>query len=158
MRTTLNIFGENTLFTLNRLVSLLRGRRFDVVSLTPARTLDRGTMSITVVVDGARVRPDRLASCVEKLDEVFGVALVERDTAVRRELALVKVHHTGAAATIVDALGTHVARVVDRTADTMIVEIVGDPEAVDRAVDALGGGILAMARVGEVALVRGPAN
>jgi acetolactate synthase-1/3 small subunit len=156
MRTTLNVFGENTLFTLNRLVSLLRGRRFDVVSLTPARTLDHGTTSITVVVDGARVRPDRLASCVEKLDEVFGVALIERDTAVRRELALVKVHHSRAAETIVDALEAHVARVVDRTGNTMIVELVGEPEVVDRAIDALGGGILAMARVGEVALTRGP--
>jgi acetolactate synthase-1/3 small subunit len=156
MRTTFNVFGENTLFTLNRLVSLLRGRRFDVISLTPARTVDHATTSITVVVDGAGVRPDRLVSCVEKLDEVFGVALIERDTAVRRELALVKVHHTRAAEAIVDALGAHVARVVDRTADTMIVEIVGEPEAVDRAVDALGGGILAMARIGEVALARGP--
>jgi acetolactate synthase small subunit len=82
--------------------------------------------------------------------------VVEPDMAVRRELALVKVHHTRAAETMVDALGADLARVVDRTAGTMIVELVGEPEAVDRAVDALGGGILAMARIGEVALARGP--
>jgi acetolactate synthase-1/3 small subunit len=155
MRTTFNVVGENTLFTLNRLVSLLRGRRFDVVSLTPARTADHATTSITVVVDGARVRPERVVSCVEKLDEVFDVAVVEPDMAVRRELALVKVHHTRAADTMVDALGADLARVVDRTAGTMIVELVGEPEAVDRAVDALAGGILAMARIGAVALERG---
>jgi acetolactate synthase-1/3 small subunit len=138
-------------------VSLLRGHRFDVVSLTPARTADPETTSITVVVDGARVRPERVLSCVEKLDEVFGVALIEPDTAVRRELALVRVHHNSAIDAIVDTLGAHVARIVDRTGDSIIVELVGEREAVDHAVDALGGGrILAMARVGEVALARGP--
>ena len=156
MRTTFVVFGENTLFTLNRIVSLLRGRGFDVISLTPARTANQRTTSITVVLDGERVRVERARACMEKLDEVDRVTLMERDHSIRRELALVKVHHSPAADAVVERLGAQ-ARVVDRTADTMIVELVGEPEAIDQAVQTLRGvGILTMTRVGEVALACGP--
>jgi acetolactate synthase-1/3 small subunit len=156
MRTTLVVFGENTLFTVNRIVSLLRGRRFDVISLTPARTEDQRTTSITIVFDGERARAERARALMEKLDEVDRVALMDRDHSIRRELALVKLNQSPAADAAVERVGGW-ARVVDRTADTMIVELVGEPEAIDHAVNALREvGILAMTRVGEVALACGP--
>lgn len=155
MRTTLVVFGDNTLFTLNRIVSLLRGRSFNVISLTPGRTEDQRTTSITIVLDGERVRAERARASMEKLDEVDRVALMDRDHSIRRELALVKMHESRGADTAVESLGV-LACVVDRTADTLIVQLVGEPEAVDHGVQTLRGvGIQAMTRVGEVALVCG---
>src|SRR5687768_4127166 len=96
MQSTLIARGLDGLSTLNRIVSLLRGRSFGIVSLTAARTDAPGVAHVTIVVDASRTRPDRVASCLEKLEDVLSVEEIDPAHAVQRELALIKVARTEA--------------------------------------------------------------
>jgi acetolactate synthase-1/3 small subunit len=156
MQSTLIARGQDGLSTLNRIVSLLRGRSFGIVSLTSGRTDTPGEAHLTIVVDASRTPPDRVASCLEKLEDVWSVEEVDPARAVQRELALVKIARTDATGPeLASLLETGIARVVDSSDTTVIVEVVGAPQEVDRAISAMSrDGVVDVARVGQVAMVR----
>lgn len=157
MQSTLIARGLDGLSTLNRIISVLRGRSFGIVSLNAARTDAPGVAHVTIVVDASRTPPDRVASCLEKLEDVLSVEQVDPAHAVQRELALVKVARTDAITSRLSSLvGAGVARIIDVNETTAIVEVVGTPQEVDEAISALHDvGVLEVARMGQVAMVRG---
>ncbi len=157
MQSTLIARGQDGLATLNRIVSLLRGRSFAIVSLTAGRTDAPGIAHVTIVVDASRTSPDRVVSCLEKLEDVSSVEEVDPAHAVQRELALVKVARTDATTSRLSSLvGAGAARIVDSSETTAIVEVVGTPQEVDAAIAAMQDlGVLEVARMGQVAMARG---
>src|SRR5688500_18824063 len=105
----------NTLQALNRLISLLRGRDFHIESLAVARSERSDVSRLTIVVDATRTRPDRVASCLQRLEEVWSVRRVERSEVVRREMALIKFTEDAVPGDCISAvLGSGAARLVER--------------------------------------------
>ena len=157
MQSTLIARGHDGLATLNRIVSLLRGRSFGIVSLTSGRTDAPGVAHVTIVVDASRTSPDRVVSCLEKLEDVSSVEEVDPAHAVQRELALVKIARTDrTTAQLSSLVGVAAARIVDSSETTAIVELVGAPQEVDAAIAAMRKvGVLEIARMGQVAMARG---
>ena len=157
MQSTLIARGQDGLATLNRIVSLLRGRSFGIVSVTSGRTDAPGMAHVTIVVDASRTSPDRVVSCLEKLEDVSSVEEVDPAHAVQRELALIKVARTDATTSCLSSLvGAGAARIVDSSETTAIVEVVGTPQEVDAAIAAMQDvGVLEIARMGQVAMARG---
>lgn len=147
----------NTLQALNRVVSLLRGRDFHVESLAVARSERSDVARLTIVVDATRTRPDRVASCLDKLEEVWGVRRVERSDVVRREAALIKFIEDAVPGELVSAVvGSGAARVIERSGGAAILEIVGTPEEVDDAIGSLPpASILEIARLGQMVMACG---
>jgi acetolactate synthase-1/3 small subunit len=159
MQSTLIARGQDGLSTLNRIVSLLRGRSFGIVSLTAGRTDEPGVAHVTIVVDASRTPPDRVVSCLEKLADVSSVEELDPAHTVQRELALVKIVRTDGVTSQLSSLVGVAARIVDLSEASAIVEVVGTPQEVDDTIAAMRDvGVLEVARLGQVAMTRGTAG
>jgi acetolactate synthase small subunit len=149
---------RNTLQALNRVVSQLRGRDFHVESLGIAHSERSDVARLIIVVDAARTRPERVAWCLDRLEEVWSVRRVEGSEVVRREAALIKFNEDSVPSELVSAVvGSRAARVIERSGGATILEIVGAPEEVDDAIGSLPPeSILEIARLGQLVMARGP--
>jgi acetolactate synthase-1/3 small subunit len=157
MTTMLVASARGSLQALNRVVSLLRGRDFRIASLTTMTSETSDVVRLAIAVDASRTRPARVSSCLDKLEEVWSVRELEPSDAVTRELAVVKV---SAAALATERVASSVAagstRVLERNADTAILEITGAPPDVEAVVRALPPAlVIEVARLGPLVMSRG---
>ena len=148
---------EDKLITLNRVVSLLRARQFSTVSIGTAKTERPGVVRLTVVVDSEHTPPSRVVACLSKLEDVWNVNERSLNAALCRELALVKVAVKPGAAALPPDLAQHGSiRVVHRDDHVMVLEVVAEPEEVDRILRALESfGILELVRASHLTIEPG---
>jgi acetolactate synthase-1/3 small subunit len=149
--------ARNTLHALNRVVSIIRGRAFHVESMAVTRSERSDMTRLAIIVDATRTRPERVASCLDRLEEVWSVRRVERSEMVQREAALIKFIESSVPGELVfAAVESGVARVIERSGGAAILEIVGTPEEVDDAIGSLPpASILEIARLGQLVMARG---
>jgi acetolactate synthase-1/3 small subunit len=147
---------QDSLQALNRVVSLLRGRNFRIDSLTMARSEQPEVARLTVLVDATQPRPQRVASCLDKLEEVWGVREVDPSEVVRRQAALVKVNDSEAVRDWIASLPVSgAARVAERSGGVAILELFGTPEEVEYAIASLPpDSIIECARLGQFVMLR----
>jgi acetolactate synthase-1/3 small subunit len=140
-----------------RVMGMFRRRAFNVESLTVGHSETEGVSRMTFVVDTSKV-PSRIVEAnLRKLVPVLDVHDVTHVPTVSRELALIRVRCAERERSRVnDLISIFRARIVDVAADTVLVEVTGDPEKVDGLVDLLRSrGIVEMVRTGKVAMTRG---
>src|SRR5215218_2866133 len=156
MKRTLVALMQDHPGVLNRVVSLIRRRNFNIDSLTVGHSETPGISRLTLVVDAAGV--EQIIKQLYRLIEVLKVSDVTEDAIVEREIALIKVHAPRATRTELIALvGIYNARIVDVGASTMIVEITAFPSKVEQFVEIMRPfGIKELLRTGRIAMVRGP--
>ena len=135
---TLVADADDTLITINRVISLLRVRRFAVVSIATARTHTPGVARLTIVIDADRTPSGRVTASLAKLADVRNVVELDPVEKLCRELALVRV----AAVSGKPFLPPEVAarddvRVLHRDDRCLVLEIVAEPEDVDDILQAL---------------------
>ena len=154
---TLAVYVEDKPGVLNRIASLFRRRAFNIDSLTVGHTETPGVSRMTIVCDVDDTSARRVESNVYKLVNVLRVDDLTRVPSLERELAMIKVTATPESrAQIMQLAGVFRARVVDVSAETLIVETTGTEEKIDRLLDVLRPyGIIEMARTGRVAMARG---
>jgi acetolactate synthase-1/3 small subunit len=156
-RQTLVALLENRVGTLDRVTGVLRRRRFEVRSLSVGETV--GTqlrrMTLTLVGDGADAR--RAANHLAKLADVVHVELLTDQPAVQRDLAMFKLAYGPTTLGVINALCEPFrGRVLDVSPESVIVEVTGGPDKIDRFRDLLEPlGILEMVRSECVAMGRG---
>lgn len=140
---------------LHRVVSLFRRRGYNIESLTVGKTETPGVSRMTIVSDGNDV--EQVTKQLYRLIEVLKVSDVTNDATVEREIALIKVHAPKSSrAELVALANVFEAKTVDVGPTSMIFEITGEPEAVDRYLDVLRPfGIKEMMRAGRIAMIRG---
>lgn len=140
-----------------RVIGMFRRRAFNVESLAVGHSETPGVSRMTFVVDTSRVASRIVEANLRKLVPVLDVHDVTHVPAVARELALIRVKCAeGERSAVNDLISIFRARIVDVAADSVIVEISGDPEKVDGLVDLLRPrGIVEMVRTGKVAMTRG---
>lgn len=154
---TLIALVEDKPGVLNRVSSLFRRRNFNIESLTVGRTSEPGTSRMTIVVDTDAAGSGRAAAYLSKLVDVLQVEELGDGPALSRDLALVKVavagHDRAALQRVVDETRAHI---VDTGAQSMTLEITGEPAHVDAVIGRLKPlGIVEMVRTGQVAMRRG---
>ncbi len=140
-----------------RVIGMFRRRAFNVESLAVGHSETPGVSRMTFVVDTSRVTSKLVEANLRKLVPVLDVHDVTHVPAVARELALIRVKCAeGERSAVNDLISIFRARIVDVAADSVIVEISGDPEKVDGLVELLRPrGIVEMVRTGKVAMTRG---
>ena len=155
MKHTLVALVQDHPGVLNRVVSLVRRRNFNIDSLTVGHSETPGISRMTLVVDTAEV--EQIMKQLYRLIEVLKVSDVTHDQPLEREVALIKVHAPRATRSELIALvGIYGAKVVDVGASTMIVEITAFPSKVEQFVEIMRPfGIREMLRTGRIAMVRG---
>jgi acetolactate synthase-1/3 small subunit len=156
MKRTLVALVQDNPGVLNRVVSLIRRRNFNIDSLTVGHSETPGISRLTLVVDAAGV--EQIIKQLYRLIEVLKVSDVPDDAIVEREIALIKVHAPRATrAELIALVGIYNARIVDVGASTMIVEITAFPSKVEQFVEIMRAfGIKELLRTGRIAMVRGP--
>ena len=144
---------------LSRVTSLFRRLNVNITSLTVGSSETIGVSRMTIVADAAEDRAHRIRASLYKLVEVIEIDNVGRQSAVVRELALLKVEVGPANRSDLFQLAeVFRARIVDLAPESLMLEITGGASKIEGLVQILQQGnyrILEMARTGRMAMRRG---
>jgi acetolactate synthase-1/3 small subunit len=154
---TFVVHVENKPGVLTRVASLFRRRAFNIDSLTVGRTEKPAVSRMTIVVDTDHDGARRLEAHLYKLVNVLLVEDITDQPAINRDLAMIKVSCTqDTRPQILGLIEVFRARVVDLAMDSIIMEITGNEEKIDRLIEVLQPyGLLEMVRTGIVSMRRG---
>ena len=160
MQHTLIALVEDKPGVLTRVASLFRRRNFNIASLNVGRTEKPDMSRMTIVVDEKGSSPmdaRRVEANLYKLVNVLRVDDVTAQPTVERDLALIKVAaRNGKRTEIMQLVDVYRARIVDVTAESLVVEITGTEDKIESMVEILRPfGIIEMVRTGVVSMTRG---
>ena len=157
MRHTLVAWVEDRPGVLARVAGMFRRRAFNIISLTVGHSERPGLSRMTIVVDTERLDADLVEANLRKLVDVVDVHDITSRAAVRREFAFIKVRADSASRIEIAQLAEIFrAKIVDVGLDSVIVEVSGDEEKIDRLIEVLSPkGVLEVVRTGCVAMERG---
>ncbi|EMA37949.1 acetolactate synthase small subunit [Halococcus hamelinensis] len=153
-RTVLSALVKNEPGVLAKISGLVSRRQFNIESLTVGTTTNPETSRVTVVIEESEPGIRQVETQLAKLVNVISVRELG-DDAVGRELVVLKVHgdepdKVHAVTEMYGGTTLHAGR------DTITIEITGDEQTVDDAVDAYQQfGVRELARTGQTALARG---
>lgn len=140
---------ENKYGVLARITGLFMRKGFNIDSLTVGETEDKAVSRITITLDGDEFARKQLIYQLQKLYNVEQVSLMEGER-VERELLLIKVRNTFEIKAAAEKLR---GKILDDTADTLCVEVVGEPEKINDFIKVMKPfGILEMCRTGVAAI------
>src|SRR5216117_2807794 len=149
MRHVISILVENEFGVLARVAGLFSGRGFKIESLSVAETLDLTVSRITLVTRGDDQVLEQMEKQLNKLICVIKVGDFTATEHVERELVLIKVRAD-------ERTRGELAKIIDVSRESYIVEITGAEEKVNALVELLKPiGILEIVRTDKVAMYRG---
>lgn len=148
---------DNTSGVLSRISGLFSRRGYNIESITAGVTSDPRVTRITIVATGDDEILDQIEKQVAKLVDVLTIKELKPEESVYRELVLVKIkvsaNQRKDAVSIVDIFR---AKVIDVSAEGMIIELTGNQSKIQAFLDLLEGfEILELARTGIAGLRRG---
>ena len=154
---TLVVLVEDHPGVLNRVVSLLRRRSFNIDTITVGQSEQPGVSRMTLVVNGDDAAVEQAGKQLYKLMEVLKVTDVSDTATIKHELLLVKVatkpekrHEVMLVAQIYDG------RVLDASPNSLLIEVAGSPERIDAFLAMVRPyGIRELVRTGPIAMTRG---
>ncbi len=157
MKHTMIAWMEDKPGVLNRVTGLFRRRSFNIESLTVGHSEAPGISRMTFVVDADDRELRQVQTQLAKLVNVTSVENVTDEPTVIRELALVKVHTSGASrGEVMQLVDIYRASVVDVAMDSLVIQITGPEDRVNSLIKLLENfGIEEIVRTGRVAMVRG---
>jgi acetolactate synthase I/III small subunit len=153
---TLVVLVEDQPGVLNRVVSLMRRRSFNIDSITVGHSEQPGMSRMTLVVRGEDAEVEQVSKQLYKLLEVQKVTDLLASEAVTREMVMVKVAAKGQSrAEILQLVQVYDARVLDATPSTLMIEASGDEHHIDSFLAMMRiFGIREMVRSGKIAMSR----
>lgn len=157
MRRILAVLLENEAGALSRVVGLFAQRNYNIESLTVAPTEDLTLSRLTITTVGDERTIEQITKQLHKLVEVVKIMdLCEADH-IERELMLIKIGASGDARQEVKRTADIFrAQIVDVTADTYTVQLIGPSDKLDAFIRAIGNTpILEVVRSGVSGVGRG---
>src|SRR5690554_4213784 len=153
---TLVLLTEDHPGVLNRVVSLMRRRSFNIDSITVGHSEQPGVSRMTIQLRGKQEDIEQAGKQLYKLLEVIKVIDLQPSEAMIRELVLVKVAAKGSVrAEVVQTADIYGARVLDATPNSVMIEMSGAEEEIESFLTMMRVyGIREMVRSGKVALPR----
>ena len=161
MRSILAVLLENEAGALSRVVGLFAQRNYNIESLTVAPTEDPTLSRLTLTPSGDENKITQIRKQLDKLVEVVRVVDLCESPHVERELLLIKVSAQGDARQEVKrSADIFRGQIVDVTAQTYTIQLVGPSEKLDAFVRAVEDSsedvtILEVVRTGVSGLGRG---
>lgn len=154
---TLSVLVENTPGVLARVSSLFMRRGFNIDSLAVGPTEIPEISRMTIVVNVDELPLEQVTKQLNKLVNVLKIVELESDSAVERELMLIKVKtdaHTRGQ--VLETVQLFRAKVVDVSTDAVTIEATGDVGKLNAMLNVLEPfGIREIAQSGRVAIGRG---
>jgi acetolactate synthase-1/3 small subunit len=157
MLNTFMVYVENKPGVLTRVASLFRRRAFNIDSLTVGRTEKPEVSRMTITVDADHDQARRIEANLYKLVNVLLVENITNQSAIVRDLAMIRVaaRHEERSH-VLELANVFRARVVDVAPESLTIEITGAEDKIDGLLELLRPyGVLEMVRTGIVAMRRG---
>jgi acetolactate synthase-1/3 small subunit len=160
MRHTISVLVENKFGVLARIATLFAARGFNIDSLAVGETEDPDISRMTIVVRGDDHILEQVEKQLNKLIDVIKVTDFKEAQHIERDLALIKVKADKTnRSEIMQITDIFRARIVDVSADSIVVEITGDEEKILALINMLQPfGIKEVCRTGIIAIGRGQAT
>jgi acetolactate synthase-1/3 small subunit len=157
-RHTLSVLVENKPGVLARVSSLFSRRGYNIHSLAVGPTENPVVSRMTIVVSVDELPLEQVTKQLNKLVNVLKIVELPADTAVQRELLLIKIKADhGARAQVSTVVDMFRAHIVDVTPDSLTVEATGTSDKLEALVRMLEPfGVRELVQSGMVALGRGP--
>lgn len=157
MRHIISVLLENESGALARLVGLFAQRGYNIDSLTVAPTEDSTLSRLTLVTHGNDQVIEQITKQLHKLIEVVKLTDLSEAAHIERELMLVKVKAVGEQRDEVKrSADIFRGQIVDVSATTYTVQLVGTSDKLDAFIQALSGTqILEVVRSGVSGISRG---
>ena len=138
MRSILAVLLENEAGALSRVVGLFAQRNYNIESLSVAPTEDPTLSRLTLTTSGDENKITQIRKQLDKLVEVVRVVDLCESPYVERELLLIKVSAQGEAREEVKrSADIFRGQIVDVTAQTYTIQLVGPSEKLDAFVKAV---------------------
>ena len=153
---TLVVLVEDQPGVLNRVVSLLRRRSFNIDSIAVGHSEQPGYSRMTLQVQGEDYEIEQIGKQLYKLLEVEKVTDLPSSQAITRELVMVKVAAKGPQrAEVLQIADIYNARVLDATPGSLMLEACGSEDEIESFLAMMRiFGIREMVRGGKIAMAR----
>ena len=156
-RHVLVVIVNNRPGVLNRVASLVRARNFNIESLAVGHTERPDISRMTITLRGDDFAVEQMEKQLYRLIDVLKVQDLPEAGVIEHELALIKVRATNHnRSAILKIVELYKGRVLDVSADALVVEHSGTEQENDSLIALMGGfGIKELVRTGAVAMSRG---
>lgn len=157
MRHVLSALVQNQPGVLAHISGMLASRGFNIDSLAVGETEVADLSRVTFVVHGDDAELEQVRKQLDKVVTVVKVQDISSEDFVERDLMIIKVKATPQQRVEISLLvDMFRGRVVDISADTLMVEISGQEAKIEAFINLMRPyGIMELARTGRIALVRG---
>ena len=157
MKRILAILVEDRPGVLTRVSGLFSRRGYNIQNIAVGRTMEPGVSRMTVTVDADPLTVEQIVKQLNKLIDVLKVSDLTDESAVGRELMLVKVKaEPGRRGEIQQMAATFRAKIIDLSPDSMIIEVTGEEQKLQAFLMMMQEfGIKEIASTGKVSLLRG---
>ncbi len=156
-RHTLSVLVQDQPGVLARIASLFSRRGFNIESLAVGPTEHEGVSRMTIVVNVDDLPLEQVTKQLNKLINVLKIVELDPDSSIRRELVLVKVRaDQSIRSQVLETVQLFRAKVVDVSADSVIIEATGNADKLDALLRVLEPfGVKELVQSGMVAMGRG---
>ena len=122
---------------LTRMSGMFTMRGINITSLTVSPCEKEGLSRMTVTILGSESELENVRKQLSNLIEVVKVVDLKEDTAIIRDLCLLKIHikDTKARSEVMQLAESFGVKTVDATLDSVILELTDEPKKIDRFVD-----------------------
>lgn len=160
MKHTISILVENHAGVLARVTGLFARRGFNIDSLAVGVTDDERVSRITIVADGSAYTLEQIEKQLNKLIDVIKVKTLHNDSAVTRELVLIKVSCTQKQrAELISIAEIAKGKISDISPNSMTIELSDTKQNLDTYEELLKPyGIKEVVRTGTIAMQKGEAT
>ncbi len=157
MRHTITVLVENEFGVLSRVSGLFSGRGFNIDSLSVAPTNEDGISRMTIVTRGDEQIMEQISKQLNKLIDVIKVIDFTEESAIEREIALIKVTaEDESRAEVLRIVDIFRAKIIDVTPRSYTIEATGSPSKIDAILELLRPlGLKELVRTGPAAIGRG---
>jgi acetolactate synthase-1/3 small subunit len=157
MRHIISMLIENESGALSRVAGLFSARGYNIQELTVAPTEDETVSRLTLVTQGNEQQIEQIVKHLNRLIDVVKVVDLTNGEHIERELLLIKLVATGTNREELKRLADIFrAQIVDVTASTYTVQLVGDKGKTDAFIHSVDPSlILETVRSGALGIMRG---
>ena len=159
-RRVFSLLVENNPGVTSHISGLFSRRGYNIDSFSSGVTANPLYTRITIVASGEDEILEQIEKQVAKLEDVVDIKTLEPGYSVTRELILVKIRAKDTERQpIINVTEIFKGKIVDVTHDSMVIELTGNQNKLDRFLDLVSGyEILELARTGITGLSRGTAD
>ena len=155
---TLSLLVQDIPGVLSQVARLFSRKGYNIESIVSGETSQPGVTRITIVILGDELMVNQIAAQCRTLIPVMVVKILDEETSIQREFAMIKVKAVdrNARDEVIQMANIFRANIIDVSRETLTVAIFGDKNKTSALIDLLDDfGILEMAKTGTLAIERG---